>query len=398
MAKSLVNTFTIGLLWHSISSENFGVGALTLSQMKIITEAARRCNAQVRFIIFSPVEEKSCLIEDFEITHRVEFSQRAFMARHFEAITLLGQCDIVLNIGAGDSFSDIYGIKRLIMQVIANIAVRLYRKPLIMSPQTIGPFKSFFGKKFGKIGLSVATHIYARDHLSMQYLNQTKYKNKSKEIIDVAFALPYERTPRDATTSVRIGINVSGLLYNKGYSGRNEFGLTVDYPTFIENVCKYFLSQPNAEVYLVHHVFSNIYDSHPENDLYVNKLLQERLAKLQIAPIFHSPSEAKSFISGMDFFTGARMHSCIAAFSSGVPVLPMAYSRKFNGLFDSLNYPHVLDCLTLDTHTAMQKLTRAFENRKQLSIEVDAGNQIAHAKLETYTEQITSLLALCKKQ
>ncbi|MCL2589553.1 MAG: polysaccharide pyruvyl transferase family protein [Betaproteobacteria bacterium] len=394
MAESLKHSLTIGLLWHTIASENFGAVALTLSQMKIIAEAGRRRNVQVRFIILSPVEEKSGLAEDFEIIHRAEFSRRAFMEGRFEAVTLLKQCDIIFNIGAGDSFSDIYGNKRLAMQVIANILARLYRKPLVVSPQTIGPFKSFLGKQLGKIGLSVATRIYARDNLSMQYLLQAKFQNKSEEVIDVAFALPFERPSRDSNTSMRIGINVSGLLYNKGYSGRNEFELTVDYPALIEEVCRYFLVQPDIEVYLVHHVFADIPQVHPENDLHVNMQLQKRYPKLRIAPIFRTPSEAKSFISGMDFFTGARMHACIAAFSSGVPVLPMAYSRKFNGLFGSLNYPHILDCLTLDTSSAMQKLIQAFENREQLANEIEVGNKIAHIKLETYTEQVSSLLPI----
>ena len=49
--------------------------------------------------------------------------------------------------------------------------------------------------------------------------------------------------------------------------------------------------------------------------------------------------EAKSHISGMDFFIGSRMHACIAAYSSGVPVFPLGYSRKFTGLFaEKLGY------------------------------------------------------------
>jgi polysaccharide pyruvyl transferase WcaK-like protein len=312
------------------------------------------------------------------------------MAGRFEAVTLLRQCDIVFNIGAGDSFADIYGKKRLALQVLANIFTRLYRKPLVMSPQTIGPFSSIFSKQLGKIGLFAANRIYARDHLSMQYLSQMKYDNKSEEVIDIAFALPFERLFRESKGSVRIGINVSGLLYNGGYSGHNEFRLTLDYRALVESSCEFFLSKSDAEVYLVPHVISDSVEV--EDDLRVSKKLIERYPELRLAPRFSSPIEAKSFISGMDFFTGARMHACIAAFSSGVPVLPMAYSRKFNGLFNSLNYLHVLDCLMLDTTTALQGLSQAFERRTQLAIEVEAGNRIAQAKLGIYIDQISELL------
>jgi len=393
VTELLERTLTVGLLWHTLTSDNLGVGALTISQMKVITEAARRNKARVRFIIVSPsapYTETSFLVEGFEVAHSAGFSQRAFMTGHFEAMTLLRQCCVVFNIGAGDSFSDIYGKKRLAMQVLANLLVRLYRKPLVMAPQTIGPFASFFGKQLGKIGLYAANRIYARDHLSMQYLSKTKCYNKSEEVIDVAFALPFERPSHESNNSTRIGVNVSGLLYNGGYSGRNEFGLALDYRALIDATCEFFLAQPSVEVYLVSHVISDTIEV--EDDLRVSKKLVERYPDLRLAPRFSSPIEAKSFISGLDFFTGARMHACIAAFSSGVPVLPMAYSRKFNGLFSSLKYPYVLDCLRFDTENALQMLRQAFERRAQLAIEVEAGNRIAQAKLEQYVKQISDFL------
>ena len=56
---------------------------------------------------------------------------------------------------------------------------------------------------------------------------------------------------------------------------------------------------------------------------------QGRVPGVVRAPNSNSPSEAKSYIAGLDFLTAARMHACIAAFSAGVPVVPVAYSRKF---------------------------------------------------------------------
>ena len=88
------------------------------------------------------------------------------------------------------------------------------------------------------------------------------------------------------------------------------------------------------------------------------------------------------------------MHACIAAFSSGVPVLPMAYSRKFNGLFNSLAYPHVLDCLETDTDRAYAQLIDAFEQREALAVAVAEGNRIARDKLEVYTHELAEQLPL----
>ena len=86
-----------------------------------------------------------------------------------------------------------------------------------------------------------------------------------------------------------------------------------------------------------------------EDDLTANKTLAEEFPGVIVAPRFEGPSEAKSYISGLDFFCGSRMHACIAAFSSGVPVLPIAYSRKFAGVFGSLGYDRIADAKTQTT-------------------------------------------------
>ena len=74
----------------------------------------------------------------------------------------------------------------------------------------------------------------------------------------------------------------------------------------------------------------------------------------------------------MDFFMGARMHSTIGAFSANVPVLPMAYSRKFNGLFvDTLNYPHMADLRVQNKEKIMSLVKASFENRKELATKIE---------------------------
>ena len=65
---------------------------------------------------------------------------------------------------------------------------------------------------------------------------------------------------------------------------------------------------------------------------------------------------------------GARMHACIAAFSSGVPVVPMAYSRKFEGLFGSLGYDRTVDC-TADSAERSWRILAAYEARVALAAE-----------------------------
>ena len=118
-------------------------------------------------------------------------------------------------------------------------------------------------------------------------------------------------------------------------------------------------------------------ERHIENDYAVSFNLQQESGNpnLILSPLFLSPVDAKSYISGMDFFMGARMHSTIAAFSSGVPVVPMAYSRKFNGLFiDTLGYNHMVDLKVDSEEEVLNKVKALYESRNGLKEEISSAN------------------------
>lgn len=373
---------TVGLLWHSLSSDNLGVGALTIGQMSLISEAARRRGLSCKFYIVGTRGNSSYNIKGFDVGGTGEIALRALKAGRFEAFKYLARCDVVFDIGEGDSFADIYGIKRLTLQVLSKVFCRMSGVKLILSPQTIGPFDSKMGRLLGKVGLRSAEVVYTRDALSSECVRAMGFERKLREVIDVAFALPFERPYRVQDGKLRLGINVSGLMYHSA----SDFGFALDYRALIDKVCDYMLNIPNAEVFLVPHVICDSLEK--EDDWRVSEKLLQKHPRLKIAPRFDSPVAAKSFISGLDFLTGARMHACIAAISSGVAVVPMAYSRKFNGLFSSLNYNHVLDCKKLSTQQGFDFIQRALGDIPRLREDVQAGLVVAKSKTDTYTSQI----------
>ena len=139
---------------------------------------------------------------------------------------------------------------------------------------------------------------------------------------------------------MKIGFNVSGLLYNGGYNRKNYFGLSFDYKAFVDKLLEKLVADNRFEVHMLPHVNTEV---NPVDDDYAVCVLLARKYGCHVAPRYDSPVDAKGYIAGMDLFTGARMHSTIGAISSGVPVIPVAYSRKFNGLYGSLEYPWLID-------------------------------------------------------
>lgn len=389
-------TITIGLLWHSVSSDNLGVGALTESQIAICEAAANQAGYAVNYVIFGTQGGRDYVPNNTPVTIGSRISIKQMLLGQSKFIKDLEQCDMVLDIGEGDSFADIYGLRRYLFLIISKIAVLAKGKPLILSPQTIGPFDYWITRKISAMLMRRCKRVYARDGLSFNYLKQCGVQDNIDEVIDVAFKLPFttfKHQPSDGE-QLRVGLNVSGLLFSGGYTQDNQFSLTVDYPKLIRKLLSDWGKDSNYEVWLIPHV---IPDALPvEDDRKAIAILANEFPTIKVAPAFESPSEAKSFIASMDFMTGARMHACIAAFSSGVPVVPLAYSRKFNGLFSSLEYDWVADGKELNTEQAVDIIQMGLKKRDELKKKVDIGNQIANQRLVKYQAYIADCMKVHK--
>jgi polysaccharide pyruvyl transferase WcaK-like protein len=228
--------------------------------------------------------------------------------------------------------------------------------------------------------------------MSTQALAELGYKGAVIEASDVALRLPYDAPAPKPEGGARVGINVSGLLMAGGYTGKNELGIGLDYPALIRDLIRHFQGL-GCEVHLVPHVIVRTGRMVMEDDYRASEVLAAEFPGTVLAPAFASPSEAKSYIAGLDFFMGARMHACIAAFSSGVPVVPMAYSRKFAGLFGSIGYERTVDCTREDGSVILAKIAAAYDDRIQLQLEAKAALTRGRGKLLAYEDALRSLMA-----
>lgn len=303
--------------------------------------------------------------------------------------------DFILDIGQGDSFADIYG-KRRFDWIFSQYRLGMkYHKPYCILPQTIGPFKDSKIREQAKNGIEYTSCVMVRDKQSYDYVKELLPEKEVTEIIDVAFFMPFKRKTFDKS-HVHVGLNISALLWYGGYTRDNQFGLKTDYQSLVRDIIKYFLAQDGITLHLIPHVVGA--DRGVENDYAVSFDLCEEFntPNLVLSPLFLDPISAKNYIAGMDFFMGARMHSTIAAFSSGVPVVPMAYSRKFNGLFsDTLQYPHVADMKAQGNVEIMTIVKECLNKRAELKKVIDDRvNGCVKERYEQLTKQITKFLGI----
>lgn len=403
----------IGILGLVFNSTNLGCSALAYSFSKLISSIEKENNETIEVVFIERAYAIGSLYNFFnygllekkylsklkpkydceDIVFRVSFYYRC--CDNYFFTDGVKKCDIVIDYSSGDSFTDIYGQDRFEEQFRIKKALIDLNIPLILGPQTIGPFNEKNAYTVSKV-LGMFMKIYARDEMSVDYVK----KISDADVIlttDTAFFLPYDKSEKIISNKIKIGLNISGLLWNGGYTGRNDFGLVADYRIYIYELLKRLVSEKCYEIHIIPHVLDDE-NNKIDNDYLVSKKIIEEFEGLILAPEFHSPMDAKSYIWNMDAFSGARMHSDIAAYSAMVPVIPFSYSRKFEGLFNSLNYPYIVDGKQLDTMAAVEKTVEFVKSIDKLKKNIVDNRKDLEEKMFYFKNEIQNDLYKCSEK
>ncbi len=379
----------VGLLWHSLASGNLGVDALTSASLAILREEAAKLELAIEPVVIGMDEGPGAAarhddIAFFPVRRKTLLTSRAFWR-------CAGTLDCAIDIGAGDSFTDIYGVKRFGFLWLTKAVLLARGVPLLLAPQTIGPFEHRAVRMLAAAILPRCAEVITRDRESLALVRQIAPAATVGQGIDVAFELPFvDRSNERGTHRMRIGVNVSGLLAQQAQSGTNRFGLTYDYLAAMERLVARLTADEGNEVLVFTHVAGN-QDSRDDDGWAVDRVISLS-PKAQRVPDFADASAAKSFISSLDLVVAARMHACVAALSSGVPVIPVSYSRKFAGLFGGIGYDPGIPVRGLDADGVVAAILGFVSGRQSLQPMVDASRAAAAARGGVYREALRRLL------
>jgi polysaccharide pyruvyl transferase WcaK-like protein len=308
---------------------------------------------------------------------------RNWIVRSNQRLRVLMAADFVGDIRAGDSFSDIYGVRRFLFGIIPSIIAILMRKKLVLLPQTYGPFKSKVSKQAARFVMRRAVKLYSRDRDSIELVHEMlgeQDKRKSVQFCpDVAFVLesvlpenPDIQPELNRESNIPlIGFNISSMLYREGYTGNNEYGLMFNYKEFVHILLRDLMERTNAHVLLVpHEYFLYKIGSQECNEIHISEKERESTDKkyhdrIHLVKREYNQNEIKGIIGLCDFFVGSRMHACIAALSQCIPAVGIAYSKKFHGVFESIGLSDcVADARTSTKDELLGKIISSFEKRE----------------------------------
>lgn len=403
--------FVVCLMGASLGTNNMGVSALAASLVKIIHGI--RPDATFHLLIGDKSSEPKQLtvnntpvkvnIVNFRMSPRARFHEHIFwifvlcfiyrllplkavrrrIASSNNWIRTLLRAGFIGEIRGGDSFSDIYGLKRMFLGVMPSLTALILKKDLVLLPQTYGPYKSAAARMLARFIIKRARSIASRDREGLDTIRKILGKNATNNGVrfcpDVAFMLdaippedPAIEPPLDlGKNRPLVGINVNGLMFYGGYSRKNMFGLKLDYGKFITALVDRFLKETPAHILLVPHTFGatgNV-NSDPAACMEVlRRISPDQKSRVHLVTEQYDQNNIKGVIGLCDFFIGSRMHSCIAAISQEIPTVAVAYSKKFIGVFNSADLGDmVVDARELDSEAALTGIFDRFAKRMECS-------------------------------
>jgi polysaccharide pyruvyl transferase WcaK-like protein len=348
-----------------------------------------------------------------KLTKNLPVHLRDFIRSKVTTLQTISKADVVFDISGGDSFSSIYGENVFRSMMSFKQIPLLLGKPLVLLPQTFGPFDGELDCSQVASIFSKSALITSRDLGGLQEI--TEIMKCSLDTCfslcpDVAFTLepdPVSLESKSFFTNFKnngpiIGLNVSGLLY----ASIIDFGIAIDYKKLIDLIIEWVIDEVGGKVLLVPHVFGTskmqATGTPVENtDLFAcNKLLGKlknghRHSVGMIAGNYNS-GEIKYLIGKCDFFIGARMHACIAAVSQKIPTVALSYSKKFAGVFGLAGIPDiVIDLRKGSTESCIEKISNIFSKRFECQSHLSTQIDLTEQKVRKYfKEELPSRLAM----
>lgn len=201
--------------------------------------------------------------------------------------------------------------------------------------------------------------IFTREPITYELLKANGANDNIYLFSDPAFCMErVEVEPIDGFTRENtLGFNISPLVAS-GDPRKKEIA---------EDFLRFVFENTTMKVLLVPHVVeenNNDYD-------FMKPIFEkfEHTGRIAILPPDLEARQYKGYIAGTRFFVGARTHSTIAAYSSGVPTIALGYSVKARGIAKDIfgEEKYVLDIKAMTDYEELRdEFLKLLENENEI--------------------------------
>jgi polysaccharide pyruvyl transferase WcaK-like protein len=296
---------------------------------------------------------KQMLPQESKDISLVGVSNASKLSRKLKAIVVIFnfipkflKTDVCIDI-SGDGFSDVtqFGLDAVLTHSFQLLGGVVFRKPVVICAQSVGPFNNGLSRFIARFVINNVNLVILREEISADYL---KKLGVSKPVLaissDLAFLLqpvsPQEtkallvKEKIDFTNRDVVGLVLSDIISKWAFP--DIVNLTDKYLFYVKTMAQvtdYLVERYNVAVVLLPHCFSK-YARHDDGAA-MRRVYQSVKHKNNVFMVNgdYVPAETKGILSQCSMVVTAKMHAAIAAASTYVPVVVMAYSFKTKGIF-----------------------------------------------------------------
>jgi len=275
----------------------------------------------------------------------VKLGLKAFYRR--EVMEHVKDCDLVIS-HSDESFKESASLlplnpywvmtwwSMLIARTWEILVAKSFGKPVVMFPNSVGPFRTWIGRCLSKLSLGNCDYVLIRDSISYEIVN--KLGIRSCRILTFDTALLFNPPQNVLDDFPRPLMGVSPGIYSHSLSREEVRNYILAHARALDAVIEKY---GFLVVFLPHYISGFQYD-----DLEMCKFILCKMKNKNRVKIVNTSTveEFKLFLDQMDMIVSSKMHPAVLAASGCVPVLCIAYDHKQTGFFERLD---MVDC-TID--------------------------------------------------
>jgi len=334
-------------------------------------------------------------------------SRLPFGAALNRGLALIDGCHAVMDVSGGDSFSDIYGPERFRNIVLPKVIAVRRGRPLLLLPQTYGPFKDPAHRAWAREAVLGAGQAWSRDLRSHEILKDLLGDRYDPAVhrtgVDMAFGLAPQEPPAAAIAPLAdwlegptpfVGLNVSGMVWGVDGSSAQNFGFKADYRALLRQLLTWILDNSDVNILLIPHVFAPDGDTLSDSGASAELIAsleggRDKSRRVRLAPDIPNEQQLKWLIARAAWFCGTRMHATIAGLSSAVPTSSIVYSDKARGVFETCGQgEQMVDPRKLSTDECLARLQELFRQRDMIRPALRESVAALRRRLDEQMDQI----------
>ncbi|MFH1601785.1 MAG: polysaccharide pyruvyl transferase family protein [Candidatus Shapirobacteria bacterium] len=343
--------------------------------LRVRTESIRKLVPQVKFYVLTVYTETCRPIKGVEyiktfgarrekfrslkyfiatLVKAISWTFSAWTYRFFnycpnKSVKKLSSSEIFIS-SDGDVLGEDYGFFPLLWRMYFLSLGIVMKKPVFIYAAGPGPFKSRLGKAISRFLFKRCIYISVREKGSLDHLAGLGIDKKKIDLVaDSAFLLKpaaknlnYRRKGKKL-----IGVAVSELVSAYGFPPKEGKNPYVSFVDFMAGLIDWIIENLNADIIMVAHAIQAKRDDYQTAQDIFKRIKNKN--KVKILSKSFGAADYKKAISHCDLMIASRLHAAIAALSSFVPAIGIAYSHKMDGIYRSLGVGDlVIDIKTCD--------------------------------------------------